>query len=92
MAQVRSDTERDRYLSATEAKEYGIVDEVNLDVAGLPARAAQWLMKHHATVREGSTLARGSSREQHGGDRSRLADARRGHGAAYVLHRVVNRE
>jgi ATP-dependent Clp protease protease subunit len=27
-AQVRSDTERDRYLTATEAKEYGLIDEV----------------------------------------------------------------
>jgi ATP-dependent Clp protease protease subunit len=28
VAQIRSDTERDRYLSAQQAKEYGLVDEV----------------------------------------------------------------
>ena len=65
---------------------------LDLDVRRLAARAAEGLVDHDAGVRQGEATAFLTGREQDGAHAHRVTDADGRHGAADVLHGVVDRE
>jgi hypothetical protein len=57
-----------------------------------PLVAAERLVDHDAAVREPAPHALAAGGEEQGRHGRGLAEAHRGHGAAHVLHGVVDRE
>ena len=65
---------------------------MDLDVGGSALKAGERLVDHHACVRQRSALALRAGREQQAPHGRCLSHAKRRHGAAQALHRIVDRQ